>query len=155
MTSSSGVPFGTGYSAEPEPSFTGSAVPVSIPNAVAHTKGILGRLGGRGFRNGYISSTMSHNLGNQLFGLMESRGMKAQDLADAAAVRVGDVRSVLRGSFCGDIRILSKIAAVFDVALSARFVSFSQALYDLGYVPSFEEEVAPPDDGDQSERAGA
>jgi hypothetical protein len=30
---SSGVPFGTGYSAEPEPSFTVSAVPVSIPNA--------------------------------------------------------------------------------------------------------------------------
>jgi hypothetical protein len=28
-----GVPFGPGYSAEPEPSFTVSAVPVSIPNA--------------------------------------------------------------------------------------------------------------------------
>lgn len=114
---------------------------MSVPPPDAAT--LWERLGEGEFRRGYIEGSMSHHIANQLRGLMLARGIKkAAEVAEAAGVREGDVQSVLRGQFRGDLRILHKIAAVFDVAISARFVPFSQAVVDLGWVPSFADEAS-------------
>jgi transcriptional regulator with XRE-family HTH domain len=100
------------------------------------------RLGEGDFRRGYIEQSMSYHIAGQLRQLMLSRGIKkAAEVAEAAGVREGDVKSVLLGQFRGDLRILRKIATVFDVAISARFVPFSQAVVDMGWCPSFADEA--------------
>src|SRR5688500_8244675 len=104
----------TGASADADRAGRASPEPAS---SLGHTATIpcadtmWGRLNNPEFRRGYLERSAAFALGAQLFGLMESRGMTAAQVAKAANVRTGDVKSVLRAGFRGDIRILQKIAA--------------------------------------------
>lgn len=104
------------------------------------------RLGSGAFRRGYIAESVSQGLAAQMFALMTSRGMNAAEVAKAAKVKRDDVVRICAGSFDGDIRKLVRIAAVFDVALSAKFLPFSEALGELGYIPSYDEQVLSDSD---------
>jgi transcriptional regulator with XRE-family HTH domain len=84
------------------------------------------RLADKVYRDEYVAAKIDSNLAFQINNLRESRGWTQEELAKRADTKQPRI-SLLERS-CGGVTLsaLRKIASAFDVALSIKFVPFSQ-----------------------------
>lgn len=92
-------------------------------------KGIWKRLSSKVFRDAFVAGELINSIGAQIFSLREQEGWTQTELAKRsgmAQARVSLLESASGENF--NLNTLKRIAAAFDVALSVRFVPFSELL---------------------------
>jgi transcriptional regulator with XRE-family HTH domain len=93
------------------------------------------------YRDAFVSSQLSTNIGSQIFAMREARDWSQEKLATEVGMAQPRI-SVLEGGYDSySLRTLKRIASAFDVAVVVRFVPFREL---VGWVadPS-EERLAP------------
>lgn len=113
-------------------------------------KAKLNRLKKKEFRDAYVVSHLSHGLAHQIRVLRTQRGWTQAELAEKLGIKMQSAVARMEDPSYGKLSLgtLLRLAQVFDVALSTRFVSFSQFLLEREdvsasnlRVQSFTEEV--------------
>lgn len=108
------------------------------------------------FRDAFLCETVKHSIATQIRQLRESRGWSQKELAEKLHTThsaVARMESINRRGFTS-IRMLLKIASVFDVALIIKFVDYVRFLEEMVfitpegvYIPSSEESLKAIADG--------
>lgn len=92
-------------------------------------------------RDNYLTETLTDTLGFQLRQLRRQRGMSVEQLAELADCHPIDVRAVESGEIDKmDLDFLLQLAAVFEVGLIAKFVSYGD-LARQNYMPTIHDQL--------------
>lgn len=120
-----------------EPSPSVSALRVGIPSATA----LWQAMQDPEVRRAYNDELLADSLGFQIRQLRRQRRLTVEQLAELADCCVLDIIACEDGDCDTDLDFLQRLASVFDVALVATFVPFSQIVRD-SVLPTFADETA-------------
>lgn len=100
----------------------------AMSRAISKIKSLWQDLTDKEIRADYMSERISSDLAYQIFSLREQRGWTQEDLALRYGVSNSQSRISRLETSCDGVSLntLKKLASAFDVALSVKFVPFSQ-----------------------------
>ena len=96
--------------------------------AISKIKSLWSELSNKEVRDEYVSARISSDLAYQIFSLREQRGWTQNELGTRYGVANSQSRISRLEASCEGVSLstLKKMASAFDVALSVKFVPFSQ-----------------------------
>ena len=118
-------------------------------SAIMKIKNLWSKFSEKEFRDAYSSHKIASDLSAQIYALREARNWTQYDLADRVGMKQPRI-SILENS-CDNVSVetLRRVASALDVALSIKFVPFSQIVHDAATerldrkIPSFSEDLSP------------
>ena len=110
---------------------------------IGKLKTVSEKFADRAYRYAYVESHLREAIASQVFFIRESRKLTQSELADLAGTKQPAISRIEKGEASLSIKSLEAIARAFDVALSVRFVPFSEIADEVvdgrieAYVPPF------------------
>lgn len=109
-------------------------------------KALWAKFADRAYRYAYVESHLREAIASQVYFIRESRKLTQTELADLAGTKQPAISRIEKGEASLSIKSLEAIARAFDVALSVRFVPFSEVAEDVvngrieAYVPPYSDD---------------
>lgn len=98
------------------------------------------------YRYAYLETHLRETIASQLYSIRESQKLTQSDLANLVGTKQPAISRIEKGEASLSVKSLEAIARAFDVALSIKFVPFSEVAEDVvygrieAYVPPFSDD---------------
>lgn len=99
------------------------------------------RFSNKEYRDGFVEGTVGDTLAVQIYNLRRDRGWTQSDLAGRMGTGQTAICRLEAGTGLPSVTTLLKAASAFDVALSVKFIPFSQVL--VGDGDAIDKEITP------------
>jgi transcriptional regulator with XRE-family HTH domain len=114
---------------------------------IGKLKAIWKRLADRIYREAFVEARLRESIAAQIYFIRESRKLTQGQLADILGTKQPAVSRIERGEASLSLKTLEGYARAFDVALSVKFVPYSDVAEELiserieAYIPPFEDDT--------------
>lgn len=114
---------------------------------IGKLKSLWERFSNREYRHAYLEARLRESVASQIFFIRESKKLTQSELATLAGTKQPAISRMEKGESSLSVKSLEAIARAFDVALSIKFVPFSEIAEDVvvgrieAYVPPFSDDA--------------
>lgn len=101
-----------------------------MPTHTMKMKKIWNRFSKKPYRDAFVSASIDDGIGLQLFAMRQHRNLTQANLAEKCEMKQSRISAIENSSASLSLTSLKRIASALDVALSVKFVPFSEFVTD-------------------------
>lgn len=120
-----------------------------MSGAISKLKSLWARLSDRDYRTAYLDEAVNARLASQIYSLRVSRGLTQSDVAQLTGIAQPTLSRLEADANGVTTTTLKRLASAYDVALSVKFVRFSEFAEEVSAgkvdrpIPSFADDGTP------------